>query len=63
MYRWGRLEFGEAAQMEGLFPLDLSLSRDLELLRVWRLRGKSDTRHMAVQVEGVSTGLGTRVGG
>lgn len=51
MYRWVRWEFGEVQMMKS-FHLDLSLSRDLELLRVSRLTNantgkKSDNRHMA----------------
>ena len=40
MHRWVKWEFGEEAQMEKSFHFDLSLSRDLELLRVSRHRCK-----------------------
>ena len=48
MHRWMKWGFGEEAQMEKSFHFDLSLSRDLELLRVSGLTDantgrKSDT--------------------
>ena len=57
MYRWGRWEFREEAQMEKSFHFDLSLRRDLELLRVSRLTDantgrKGDTNSRQAQPAG-----------
>ena len=57
MHRWMKWGFGEEAQMEKSFHFDLSLSRDLELLRVSRLTDantgrKSDADMWQAQLAG-----------